>query len=423
MNVRSMRVLLATYGTRGDVQPFVALAKALQQRGHEVALCTPTGFRAMVERHGVPYAHMDNAVLELTEAVLRAPTRAEQRRLFKGFGAIIRAGLEDEWRAAQALRPDVLVHHAKALGSHHIAERLGAAELLAMPLPLTRTRAFAAPVVPDLGLGGWFNALSYKLVALGTALWAGATNDFRRTTLGLAPLPRFADPMRRADGTDVPVLYAYSAHVLPRPADWPASAHVTGAWFLDEADGWAPPAALRAFLDAGPPPVYVGFGSMGAAHAAERAATVLKAVAMTGERAVLAAGWGGLQAAALPANVFMLEAAPHDWLFPRMKAVVHHGGAGSTMAGLRAGKATVICPFLGDQPFWGKVVHSAGLGPAPVPQKALRPERLAAAIRAALDPAVIARAATVGERIRGEDGTGRAVELIARARVASHARG
>lgn len=413
-----MRVLLSTYGTRGDVQPFVALAKALGQRGHEVALCTPTGFRDMVERHGVPYAHMDNAVLEVTEAVLRAPTLTERRRLFKGFGAIIRAGLEDEWRAAQALRPDVLVYHSKALGSHHIAEKLAAAEFLAMPLPLTKTRAFPVPLLPARDLGGGLNALSYKIVALGNALWAGATNDFRVKTLGLPPRPRFADPMRRRDGSSVPALYAFSPLVLPRPGDWPSNAHVTGCWFLDEGEGWQPPAELRAFLDAGPPPVYIGFGSMGAAHAEARAAKVLEAIALTGERAVLATGWGGLKPDAVPANVFLLESAPHDWLFPRVRAVVHHGGAGSTMAGLRAGKPTVICPFLGDQPFWGNVVHRAGLGPAPVPQRTLTADRLATAIRSALAADVTGRAEAVGEGMRKEDGAAYAVDLIEREHAA-----
>ncbi len=133
-----MRVLISTLGTRGDVQPYVALAKALQLRGHVVALCAPAGFRELVERHAVSYAHMGNAILELTQRVLEAPSRAEQRRLFKGFGAIIRETLEDEWRAAKAFQPDVLVYHSnhsKALGSHHIAEKPGIAELLAMPLP------------------------------------------------------------------------------------------------------------------------------------------------------------------------------------------------------------------------------------------------------------------------------------------------
>jgi sterol 3beta-glucosyltransferase len=418
-----MRVLLAAYGTRGDVQPIIALAKALKARGHEVALCTPTGFRRMVESHGVSYAHMDNAVLELTEAVLRTPSRAEQWRLFRGFGSIVRAALEDEWRAAQALQPDVLAYHSKALGSHHIAEKLGAAEVLVMPLPLTRTRAFAAPIVPDLGLGGWFNALSYRIVTLGNALWAAATNDFRTRTLGLPPLSRFADPMCRADGSAVTALYGYSEHLVPRPDDWPASVHVTGAWFLDESAGWEPPAALRTFLELGAPPVYVGFGSMGRAHAAKRTEAVLKAIALTGERAVLATGWGGLEADVVPPTVFMLEAAPHDWLFPRMSAVVHHGGAGSTMAGLRAGKPTVICPFFGDQPFWGQMVLRRGVGAQPVPQRSLTAERLAKAIRAALAPSVVAQAAALGERIRGEHGTLRAVHLIEQEHATWTARG
>lgn len=407
-----MRVLLSTYGTRGDVQPFVALAKALKARGHEVALCTPTGFRDMVERHDVPYAHMDNGVLELTKAVLSAPTGAEKWRQFKGFGALVRTALGDEWRAARSLQPDMLVYHSKALGSHHIAEKLGAAECLAMPLPLTKTRAFPVPLVPNFKLGGWFNAASYRLVTLGSALWSDATNDFRTRTLGLQKLPRFADSARRTDGSVVPALYAYSEHLLPRPDDWPANAHVTGAWFLDEARDWEPPAALRTFLEAGPPPVYVGFGSMGAAHADARSATVLKALALAGERAVLAAGWGSMKVDELPANVFMLDAAPHDWLFPRMKVVVHHGGAGSTMAGLRAGKPTVICPFFGDQPFWGQVVQRAGVGPAPVPQRSLSAERLASAIQAALKPEVVQQAAAMGQRIRSEDGLERAVHII-----------
>lgn len=407
-----MRVLLSTYGTRGDVQPFVALAKALKECGHTVAVCTPTGFRDMVERHGVPYAHMDNAVLELSEAVLRAESRREQRRLFKGFGAIIRAGLDDEWRAAQDLQPDVLVYHSKALGSHHIAEKLGVREFLAMPLPLTKTRAFPVPMLPVRSLGGWGNALSYKLVTVGSALWAGATNDFRTKALGLAPLSRLADPMRRRDGSAVPALYGFSEQVLPRPEDWPANAQVTGCWFLDEAEGWTPPTELQAFLDAGPAPIYVGFGSMGAAHAAQRTATVLKAVALSGERAVLATGWGGLEIPVTPPNVFTLDHAPHDWLFPRVKAVLHHGGAGTTMAGLRWGKPTVICPFFGDQPFWGRVVQRAGLGSAPLPQTKLNAERLTSAIRDVLHPDVVARVAGVGDRVRGERGTARAIELI-----------
>ena len=218
--------------------------------------------------------------------------------------------------------------------------------------------------------------------------------------------------MRCVDRTTVPVLYAFSEHVVPRPFDWPEHAHVTGCWFLDEGDDWQPPEALCQFLNDGPPPAYVGFGSMGGARADARTAAVCRAVSLAEQRAVLVAGWGGLKSISPTKNVFALESAPHDWLFPRMSVVVHHGGAGSTMAGLRAGKPTVVCPFLGDQPFWGTTVYRAGLGPKPIPQSALTAEHLAKALREALEPSLAVRAQAIGERIRAEDGASRAVAII-----------
>jgi sterol 3beta-glucosyltransferase len=168
------------------------------------------------------------------------------------------------------------------------------------------------------------------------------------------------------------MLYAYSSQVLPVPADYPPHVHVTGYWFLDQINQWQPPSDLVGFLEAGTPPVYVGFGSMSGTKAQEHANIVLEALAQTGQRGLLASGWGGLKATDLPGNIFMLEQAPHEWLFPQVSAVVHHGGAGTTAAGLRAGKPTVIVPLIADQPFWGNVIYRLGVGPQPIPQKSLR---------------------------------------------------
>jgi sterol 3beta-glucosyltransferase len=216
----------------------------------------------------------------------------------------------------------------------------------------------------------------------------------------------------------MPVLHGYSRHVGPVPADWPPHAEATGFWFLDRPTEWQPSPALVSFLESGPPPVYVGFGSMTGNRAQERAHLVITALERAGVRGVMASGWGGLNPGNCPSSVHLIDEVPHDWLFPRMAAVVHHGGAGTTAAGLRAGRPTVICPFMADQPFWGRCVHERGFGPAPIPQKKLTVENLAAAIREAVnDPAMREKAATVGHLLRAETGVENAVmrlEEIAR---------
>jgi sterol 3beta-glucosyltransferase len=185
---------------------------------------------------------------------------------------------------------------------------------------------------------------------------------------------------------------------------------VTGYWFLNEADNWQPPPDLLDFLEAGPLPVFVGFGSMSGRDPARTARLVLQALTESGQRGLLTTGWGGLQAERLLENVFNIEAAPYDWLFPRVATVVHHGGAGKTATGLQAGKPTVICPFVADQPFWGQRMAALGAGPQPIPQRKLTADNLASAIqRTVTDAGMQRRAAELGQKIRAEDGIGRAV--------------
>jgi UDP:flavonoid glycosyltransferase YjiC (YdhE family) len=189
--------------------------------------------------------------------------------------------------------------------------------------------------------------------------------------------------------------------------------HVTGYFFLDSETDWQPSSELKAFLEAGNPPVYIGFGSMAGSNPEELARLVSQALASSGQRGLLLTGWGGLSADLVPDNVFVVDSVPHSWLFPRMAAVVHHGGAGTTAEGLRAGVPTVVIPFVFDQPFWGARIKALGFGPDPVPLKKLTADRLANAITIAVtDPAIRQRARSCGEAIRAEDGTGNAVKII-----------
>jgi UDP:flavonoid glycosyltransferase YjiC (YdhE family) len=262
---------------------------------------------------------------------------------------------------------------------------------------------------------GWFNRFTHSIAA--QVFWFFTrpfVNRWRTRELGLDPYPLtspFLDLLRQRPCC----LYGFSHHVVPKPPEWGANVYLTGYWFLDAPQTWRPPDDLLDFLAAGPPPVYVGFGSMADREPAVLADIALDALRRADRRGVLLTGWGGLSSRDLPDTVFKLDHAPHDWLFPRMAAVVHHGGCGTTAAGLRAGVPTVVVPFFADQPFWGWRVARLGVGPAPIPRAELSAERLAAAIaRATGEPGLRARAAALGERIRAEDGVACAAAAIER---------
>ncbi|HEX6305016.1 MAG TPA: glycosyltransferase, partial [Anaerolineales bacterium] len=279
------------------------------------------------------------------------------------------------------------------------------------PTPLLPTRAFPAPGWPvQRNLGRLHNRLSG--LAMLQVIWQWYrpfVNDFRQR-FGLQPYT--GSSFYRILGS-TPLLGAYSPAVIPHAPDWPNSVHITGYWLPDAPAEWRSAPELEAFLEAGGPPVYVGFGSMGGRNPERFAALVLEALAKSGQRGLLLTGWGGMRTLSTPDNVFVVDSAPHSWLFPRMAAVVHHGGAGTTAEGLRAGVPTVIVPFIVDQPFWGKRVKALGVGPEPMPRKNLTAVRLANAIRAAVtDAGIRQRAAALGETIRGEDGVGSAVKII-----------
>ena len=247
--------------------------------------------------------------------------------------------------------------------------------------------------------------------------YRAADTRARRDVLQIAPAPLMG-PFASLHGQDQTILYGYSPQVLPPPGDWGPFVHVTGYWFLDPPAGWEPPIDLVKFLQSGPPPVYVGFGSMVNSKPEQTTGLVLQALARAGQRGVLSAGWGGLKKSELPETVFMVDSLPFGWLFPQMAALVHHGGAGTTSMGLRAGVPAIVTPFMGDQPFWGRRVYELGVGPQPIPRRHLTADRLAGSIRAAVsDMSMQEKAARLGERIRAENGVARAVAVIEQSRL------
>lgn len=418
-----MRILILTYGTRGDVQPYVALGKGLKDKGHDVTVATSTRFADFIGRHGLEYGHMSDDMLALLDTdrgrdMLEnsggAPgTFMRALTMMKQVGPMQRALLADSWAAAQASRPDLIVFHPKGYGGPHIAEKLGIPAVMALPIPMiVPTALYPNMGFPKLNLGGWYNKKTYTLVNSLMALSAGKHVRALRETLGLPRQKRF-DILHMTDGTPIPALHAVSKHVIPPPPDWPDTAKTTGYWFLDRDTAWTAPPELTVFLKAGPPPVYVGFGSMAGRDPRRLADAVVKALVQTGQRGIIATGWGGLETEALPDTILQISEAPHDWLFPRTAAIVHHGGAGTTAAALRAGKPSVVVPFFGDQPFWGARVHALGAGSKPIPRKKLTPDSLAAALlQVTTDPEIAANADALGQKIRAEDGIGTTIAII-----------
>ncbi|MCU0568458.1 MAG: glycosyltransferase [Oculatellaceae cyanobacterium Prado106] len=408
----SKRILILTLGSRGDVQPYIALGKGLKRAGFEVTLATDPSFSEFVSGHGLEFASCGAAFGQLIQTDAgKAALAGKNKFSFKEIKSILLQVMDEAWAIAQQVQPDSVIYHPKPLAGYHIAEKLNVPGFLAMALPAySPTKAFFNPVFGGGDRGSWLKRLSYTLFLKAMVLpYRGLINTWRREKLGLPP---FQDDTT-LNGHPVSKLYAYSPQVLPVPSDWDESSIATGYWFLDADPNWQPPSDLVAFLGQGSPPVYIGFGSMVPMDAQRTTHLVLDAVKRSGQRAVLATGWGGLSPTEIPSHVYVLESVPHDWLFPQCAAIVHHGGAGTTGAGLRAGKPMMICPFFGDQPFWGRQVFELGVGARPIPQKQLTAELLGQAIRSLVaDSNMRQQAETLGEQIRAEDGVGRAIAII-----------
>ena len=403
-----VHIRLLALGTRGDVQPYIALGLGLKRAGYDVSVAATSDFKTFIESYGLTAIA---SKMDLQSVVRSSEQSGGRRQSKKARWAFFQMLLDETLALAQGA--DALVYAPAAVFSApHVAEKLGIPGIPTALQPYMHpTRDFPAVGMPALDLGGWYNRFSYTMLEWFTGTFIGPKiNRWREDVLGLPPNKGgiFAGVNR----DDVTALYGFSPSVMPKPAEWGDNVHVTGYWFLDSTD-WEPSARLMAFLESGEPPVYIGFGSMASRDPQQTTELVLDAVRKAGVRAVLASGWGGLSAADVPDNVFLIHSAPHEWLFPRMGAVVHHGGAGTTASGLRAGVPTIVIPFKSDQPFWGKRVQKLGVGPAPIPRKKLSADSLAQAIaQTCSDQSIRRSAAALGEKIRAEDGVASAVHII-----------
>lgn len=415
-------VTLIAVGTRGDVQPYIALGKGLQLAGLNVRLLTTPDFRLLATQYGLEFHQifdMDvEAVMQSADAKAILETKnplTMLRRLIEFCRPWFHEALDSMLQALDGAAVGIFSSVAQ-FGGYEACEKLNIPAIFTFLQPVLPMHEIASPFFPAMPTifgQGIYNSMTHH-TAMQTIwqLFRPIVNDARVNRLGLEKIP-LAGSWHRIKKLKLPVMMGYSPRVLPRSASWHENIHVPGYWFLDEPEEWSPPPDLADFLASGKPPIYIGFGSMANRDPEKNTQMMIDALVHSGERGLLSTGWGGLQSRSLPDTIFKIEACPHSWLFPRMKAIVHHGGAGTTAAAFRSGRPQIVVPFFADQPFWGKLTNQLGVGVKPLPNKTITVESLTSAIeQVASKPEIQQKAMDLGQAMRAEDGVSNAVKII-----------
>ncbi|XP_031395030.1 sterol 3-beta-glucosyltransferase UGT80B1 isoform X1 [Punica granatum] len=419
-SIPKLKIAVLVVGTRGDVQPFLAMAKRLQEFGHHVRLATHANFKNFVRSAGVDFYPLGGDPRVLAGYMARnkglipsgpGEISIQRKQLKAIIDSLLPACTEPDLETGSPFRAQAIIANPPAYGHAHVAEALGVPLHIFFTMPWTPTYEFPHPLARVPQAGNW---LSYIVVDM--LIWWGIRsyiNDFRKRKLKLPPIAYFST--YHGSISHLPTGYMWSPHLVPKPSDWGPLVDVVGYCFLDLGSKYQPQEDFVQWLQKGPKPIYIGFGSMPLDDPKKTMDIILQALKDTGQRGIVGRGWsdlGTLQE--VPDNVFLLEDCPHDWLFPQCSALVHHGGAGTTATGLKAGCPTTIVPFFGDQFFWGERVYQRGLGPAPVPIYQLSVESLSNAIQFMLQPEVKARAVEIAKLIESEDGVAAAVDAFHR---------
>ncbi|XP_038694884.1 sterol 3-beta-glucosyltransferase UGT80A2-like isoform X2 [Tripterygium wilfordii] len=392
-----IQIVILIVGTRGDVQPFIAIGKCLQDYGHRVRLATHSNFKEFVLTAGLEFyplggdpkilaGHMVKNKGFLPSGPSEIPVQRNQMKEI--IYSLLPACKDPDMDTGIAFKADAIIANPPAYG------QLASSHILC---PVSSN-------LPDI--------LSYQIVD--SLIWLGIRdmiNDLRKKKLKLRPVTYLSGS--QGSDSDVPHGYIWSPHLVPKPKDWGPKIDVVGFCFLDLASNYEPPESLIKWLEAGTEPIYIGFGSLPVQEPEKMTQIIVEALEQTGQRGIINKGWGGLGNLAEPKDfIYLLDNCPHDWLFLQCKAVVHHGGAGTTAAGLKAACPTTVVPFFGDQPFWGERVHDRGVGPAPIPVDEFSLPKLVEAIKFMLDPEVKKRSVELAKAMETEDGVNGAVKAF-----------
>ena len=423
-----MRCTILAIGSRGDVHPLIALGAGLQAAGHTVRIASHADFESDIRTRGMAFHLLTGNAARFfsgpAATIMRDRTRNAQdfSAFFDNYlDLFFQQLLAGCWEASQDAEMLLCWSWLSGIGLA-LAERLQIPVFQVASYPVDfPTAAFPNPFHGDLVPGATATNIAAENLASWrhfgeTALVGHATRQrWRQTTLGL-PARTWQEELALTQ--QMPHLFGYSAHVLPKPADWPAWAHVTGYWLLDAPANFTPPAALTAFLARYPRPLALGFSSQVDRHSRRLTETAIAALTQLHQPAILIAGFGGLKGGArtapdFPDYILPVSSIPYDWLFAHVAAMVHQGGAGSVGMALRAGLPNLAVAFGYDQMMWGQRVAALGAGPPPLTAADLTADRLAAALRRLVEvDALRRRAAALSVLLRQEDGVGNAIRIV-----------
>ncbi len=413
-------VTILALGSLGDILPFTTLGKALVKTGHQIRFISFENYGDLIAEAGFDFHPIRGDMRHLMGGgggqALAASGQNPLRMawsVYRLFG-VMAAGFAQDLSDPVLGATDLIINQLPGgLYGVDLAERFDIPMVLAAVIPMISTRAEPMLAFPQaLAFIPGYNSLTYRLAyQLVWQCYRSAVSRWRKNVLDLSAAPFFGYE-KRLSAQCVPIINGFSSHIVPRPADWGDHVHISGYWF-PEPEPWQPPDDMVNFIESGSPPVFIGFGSMPLSDPAATTTEILEAIRLSGQRAILHLGWAGLGRQDLPANVWPIEYAPYQWLFPRTAATVHHGGSGTTAFALRAGRPTIIIPFLFDQFYWGRRVFALGAGPPALPRKRLSAVRLAELIDLAVnDTGMQSRAAELGQKLRQEEGLARAVFTI-----------
>jgi sterol 3beta-glucosyltransferase len=415
-----MRVLIATVGGRGDVAPFTGLGAAMEAAGHKVTIASNYEYESLVAGCGLDFRPLPGTqgMFDDPRWVQGSGGSASPVRMIRLLAEYLRTVHKAILTVARQEAPDVLALAGIAqMGGYQIAEGLGLPGMTLLLQPMHTTAEFPPSFVSGRSFGRLGNRVAGSAAAAALALaMAGSAREVRRE-LGLSRRGIREAVSGQPDAARWPVFYGFSPAVVPHPADWPDGYQVTGYWWPQRPDSWNPPADLEEFLASGPPPVFFGFGDMTPDDPGELIELAVASGRQAGVRQVIQAGPTGPAPVGRPppGDSLVVGDLPHDWLFPKMAALVHHAGGGTAAAGLRAGIPAVTVPVLGDQPFWAARLAALGTGPPPIPRRRLSIEALAAAIRDAVAaPSYRADAEALSRRLASEDGAAPVISMLAR---------